>query len=267
MKYLLTLSLSLYSIMVIGQSKKEIAAERDSILSEFHISAGEPVFYEEPLLEFSKELKGWTFSQDEKWIEAEQLLPLYGLSTDKKLHTSNEAETGEDNTSSMAFYRMTIDSNEFLIYTKTYRSGKYKYPITRKGWSTKNNFYYCIFRRPSELPVMDSLELDTNLNYGYRLFDERLIEDVGNKAKKPWKLIEQKMYLEPTDRKFVLQLERKSNGQLRFLTYSIHPIFDDPLGIAKDWKIRNKSIYAAKETLNKLHYTVLEEEWSETILP
>jgi biotin carboxyl carrier protein len=44
--------------MVIGQSKKEIAAERDSILSEFHISAGEPVFYEEPLLEFSKELKG-----------------------------------------------------------------------------------------------------------------------------------------------------------------------------------------------------------------
>jgi len=267
MKYLLTLCLSLSAILVIGQSKKEIAAHRDSILSEYHESAEKPFFFSEPVLELSKDLKGWTLSQDDKWMEEEQKLPLFGLSTDTKRMSSNESEIGEDNTSSIAFYRMCVDDTEFLIYTKTYKSGQYKYPITKKGWYTQLNFYYCVFRRPSDLPHLDSLEVDTNYNFGYRLFDEKLIEDVGRKAKNPWKLIEQKIFLEPSDRKFVLQLERKANGQLRFLTFSIHPIFEDPSGVAKDWKIHNRSIYAAKETLDKLHYTVLEDEWSETILP
>lgn len=267
MKNILVICLSLSTLLVIGQSKKEIRQQRDSILREFHISAGDPVFYDEPLLEFSDELKGWTFSQDDKWMEADQKLPLYGLSMNQKLANSNEAEIGEDNASHIAFYRMTIDSNEYIIYTKLFKTGSYKYPITLKGWSTQQNFYYCIFNRPSALPYLDSLPVDTNMNFGFRIFDEGLYNDVGNKVKDPWKLISNKIYLEPTDRKFVLQLERKENGQLRFLTYGIHPVFDDPAGLAKDWKIRNKSVYSAKETLFRLHYTVLEDEWSDKILP
>ncbi len=253
--------------MVIGQSKKELKLRRDSIVSDYHLSTGNPFFYKEPSLQLSDELKGWTYSQDGKWIEGEQRLPLYGLSTDIALAKSNESRIGEDNISEIAFYRMCIDSTEFVVFTKIYKSGHYKYSITKKGWYTQSNFYYCIFKRPINEIYLDSLQLDTNYSFGYRIFDERLIPDVGNRVKHPLKLITQKLFLEPIDRKFVLQFERKRNGQLRFLSYSIHPVFDDPLGIAKDWKVRNKSIYAAKEALEKLHYTLLEDEWSQTILP
>jgi hypothetical protein len=74
------------------------------------------------------------------------------------------------------------------------------------------------------------------------------------------------MQLNASDRKLVVQLERKDQGQLRFLIYSIHPIFEDPIGIRSDWKIKNQSIYM-DGTLHRLHYTILDKEWSSTILP
>lgn len=250
-----------------SQSRKKMS-HRDSILAEYHISQGDPLINEEPALAFSKELRGWTLSRDQKWLQAEQKLPLFGLSTNNTLYNSNEAEIGEDNVTHMAFYNMEIDDQDFLIYTKQYKTGYYKYPITKKGWKTRNNFYYCVITRPSEMPKVANMELDTNYNYGFRILSEGHFTNVGNKAwKKPWDMITETLFLERTDRKLVLQVEKKENDQLRFLVYSIHPVFDDPSGLAKDWLIKNKSIYSAKETLDKLHYTVLSEEWSETILP
>ena len=266
-KFLAVVAMLMITSVVFSQSRKKMS-HRDSVLAEYHISQGDPFIEEEPALELSKELRGWTLSLDQKWLETEQKLPLYGLSTNSKLYNSNEAELGEDNVTHMAFYNMKIDDKDYLIYTKQYKTGYYKYPITKKGWKTQNNFYYCIVGRPEELMAIKDMELDTNYNFGFKIVNEGLFPNVGAGAyKKPLKMISETLYLEKTARKLVVQMEKKENDQLRLLIYAIHPVFDDPSGLAKDRLVRNKSIYSAKETLDQLHYTVLTEEWSETILP
>lgn len=267
MRVSLTTLCLVLTIVSIAQPKKKMTS-RDSILVEYHHNQGDPVFNPEPILLIPENTYGWTKSIDDKWLIETNRLPIYRMSSDLKSANSKEAEIGEDNFKHMAFYEMDIDTNRFLVYVKQYSMGGYEYPITKSGWKTKNVLYYAVIARPTATDSLKSIEIDTNLNFGFRILDEKLISDVPNKAyKNPWKYISEKLLLERTDRKLVVQLEKKDQGQLRFLVYSIHPVFHDPVSLSKDWKELNRSIYADKETLHRLHYTILESEWSQTILP
>ncbi len=266
MRQILTLVCLLITIVAISQPKKKLSA-RDSILVEYHFDSETPIFNPNPVFVFPKSSYGWTKSIDEKWLIKTNILPLYSLSTDRYKLKSNEAKVGLDNYQHMAFYQMTIDSNEFLIYVKQYQTGSYEFPLTKKGWKISNYFYYSIINKPEKTDSIQNLALDSNLYYGFTILDEGLFKDVAEKTyKNPWELISTNMKLEVSDRKLVVQLERKDQGQLRFLIYSIHPIFDDPVGIVSNWKIKNRGIYL-DNTLKRLHYTILDKEWSATVLP
>lgn len=268
MRDFLTTFCFLLTIVTIGQPKKKKLTTRDTVLVEYHDNSGLPVFNPIPVLEISKEAYGWTKSIDDKWLVASNKLPLYRMSTDRKMANSKEAELGQDNYQFMAFYEMSIDSNNYLVFVKEYTTGCYEFPLIQSGWETQNTLYYCIVARPENTDSIRNLEIDTNFNYGFRILDEKLIHDVSRKAyKDPWKYISERMFIERSDRKLVLQMERKDQGQLRFLIYSIHPVFQDPQSMTVDWKELNRSIFADKETLHRLHYTILESEWSPTILP
>lgn len=265
MKRLMTLSCLLVSIIASSQSKM---SSRDSVLVEYHISQGDPVFNEEPVLLMPDEVFGWTNSLDNQWLKDENKIPIYALSTDRKTMESKEANLGLDNFKHMAFYSMTIDTNEFLVFVKQFEQGSYEFPLTQTGWKTNNVLYYCVIPRPELTDSIASLPVDTNLNYGFRIFDEGLIKNVSGRAfKNPWKYISREMLFEKTDRKLVIQLEKKDQGQLRFMIYSIHPVFHDPMSLVTDWKVKNRSVYADKETLYRMHYTILDSEWSATVLP
>lgn len=267
MRVLATSILLSLSICASSQPNNKMT-QRDSVLVEYHANNGEPIFNPEPVLQIPKNVYGWTKSVDDQWLSETNKLPLYRMSSDSKTAKSKEASIGQDNFQHMAFYEMDIDTNRFLVFVKQYSIGKYEYPITKSGWETENVLYYAVIARPSESDSLNSLPIDTNLNYGFRILDEKLITNVPKKSyKDPWKYISEKLLLERTDRKLVVQLEKKDQGQLRFLVYSLHPVFHDPAAITRDWKELNRSIYADKETLNRLHYTMLNSEWSETILP
>ena len=266
MRQILTTVCLLITIVAIGQPKKKLNA-RDSVLVEYHYDSGSKIFNSDPVYVFPKDSYGWTKSIDDKWLIKTNVLPLYCLSSDRNKLKSKEARVGIDNYQYMAFYQMTIDSNEFLIYVKQYETGSYEFPLAKKGWKTSNYLYYSVINRPLRTDSIHHLHLDTNLYYGFTILDEGVFKNVSNRAyKNPWDLISGNMQLNASDRKLVLQLERKDQGQLRFLIYSIDPIFEDPIGIRSDWKIKNQSIYM-DGTLHRLHYTILEKEWSSTILP
>ena len=81
----------------------------------------------------------------------------------------------------------------------------------QKALKTKNALYYAVIARPSATDSLNTIEVDTNLNYGFRILDEKLITDVSKKAyKNPWKYISEKLLLERTDRKLVIQLRKKT---------------------------------------------------------
>jgi hypothetical protein len=265
MKALVTIALSISTMLLIAQPRGKWDG-RDSILAEYHKDAVLPLIYEEPIFQIENEAWGWSFTSDKQWISATGKIPLQGLSTDSRLYSSSEAEVGQDNFKSMRIYLMRFGEDTFYVYTKIYEQGFYRYPITKKGWKTRTDLYYSIIRKPESQDLIAQLPLDTNLHYSFSMYDERVITNVRAKQD-PLPLIRKKLFMTTTDRKFVVQLERKNNQQLRFLTYSIHPTFDDPMGLVKDHKVLNKSIYGVSETLDKVHYTVLESEWSATVLP
>lgn len=267
MRRLITTLCLLLTIVAIAQPKKKMTS-RDSILVEYHQNPGVPTFNPEPVLSIPENVFGWTKSVDNEWLIENNKLPLYRMSSDKKRANSREAELGQDNFQSMAFYEMKIDSTEYLVFVKQLTTGEFEFPLTKSGWKTQNSLYYCVIARPEFTDKIEKLEADTNLNYGFKILDEKVINNVPRRAhKSPWTYISKKLLLERSDRKLVLQLERKNQGQLRFLIYSIHPVFQDPAGLATDWKELNRSLYADKETLHRLHYTILESEWSQTVLP
>ena len=269
MKRLLVFSLLFYSLVAFGQMPRKWDS-RDSIIAEYHNSTLQPVFAEEPLFEVSKEIRGWVYTKDRQWLTEPNKIPLLGISTDKELYGSDWAELGLDNMERMAIHLMTVGEDTFYVYTKVYTTGEYKSPLTERGWNTSRNLYYAVIRKPSSSPELTSLKVDSNYYFGFTIYDEGIIEQKGlglGGWKSIIKDIESSLYLERNVRKLVFQVERKQHGQLRFLVYSIHPVFDDPWGLVQDYKVLNKSIYGVKETLYRAHYTLLESEWPATILP
>ncbi len=209
-----------------------------------------PEFDEKPFKVLDEGLIGWSLSKNGQWISSEMVIPNPIVSTNNRKLKDRKNQLGNDNISELQLFKMAYGKDSLVILVKFYKTGRYEFESTKKGWDEFNRGYYFVFRQ-SEFDKLKKIEEEVVL-IKLPLLDYGSLGQI--KKSKTYDVLQEKMVVKNEGKRFLTFTIQKHQDNIRFQFSNQHDLFDDVQGILNDYKVKGKSIYKSPGLLSYIYY-------------
>jgi hypothetical protein len=212
-----------------------------------------PMFTELPSSILQDSVLGWSYSLDGQWVSKEKTILPRLISRNQDAYEEKENRLGIDNFDQFQLYPVQYGEDTLLLLVKIFTDGAYKYDISKKGWKTKTNAYYYLFKMKDMRKAVVRIDSSVSVNK-IPLLDGGALTDV--KPKDILDAVRAKVRArERYDR--VLTLVAQSvpeTGKVRFHIFSLHAVFPDVEGVLRDMRKGGRSLYGDPLLFNYNYY-------------
>ncbi len=213
-----------------------------------------PIFTKKPVKVIDDHIEGWCFSLDGQWVSKEMTIPPRLISTNEDSYDTKVNKLGNDNIEELQMYPILFGNDTLVMLVKLYKTGKYDYESTQRGWDDYLMAYYFVVDH-KELLKLGKISTETSII-------ELQMRDFGTightRSSSVLNDIKKKIIIKPKTDRFLTFTARKveETSKIQFQFASLHDIFTDVEGVLNDFQIRGKSIYGNKELLNYMYYEI-----------
>jgi hypothetical protein len=204
---------------------------------------------------------GWMLSPSGQWESAINKIPYRLGDAYSSIKNSGTYSLGTDNFKKFNFYTAKSATNEFVIFTKTYTEGRYRYPNIKKGW------FDGTFTRAYAIEINEIKKLSDIKNGKVNRITLSAFDYMQVRMKSPpaalRDIIQNLAFSVKNNKKVLLHFEIAPYKEKQIIQFNI---FDSQINsIRGDTYIDNKNIFGSDELFEHFYYETSHSSFSELI--